>query len=1536
MRFKLTFLFFFFSYFTLVAQITNDDCDQATEIILGDQLEVDYGERRSDRLIINGCGYNSSHPNVWYQFTGTGAYVEVDLCGNASTTLDILDGDCNQLTCSDQITYGSTSPNNCGDQFSRAAVFYATEGKTYYILCSTNLYVTPDHGQLSIETTELIENNTCETAKPITIGGDKIELTYNHLRATSSGFLDCQSTNTSSKLDSWYAFEGTGAFVTLENEEYALELELYKGNCSQFKCIPNGWVTDKRAYPTELGKTYYLRVLSNYTSDREIILQSVELVENDECEGAIPIAFGDTITANFEYTVRSPIVCSQYSTDRYDVWYQFEGNDSTITIHSLSSRIGFSILSGNCEEWECESLTRLSSSYSIYTEKEKTYYLNVFRHSSPAFIPNKGSFYTIVSEPVVNDTYITALPIGCADTIYGSLVGAQKDIEINQRDMPSVWYKIIGTGEFYQYRAEYTDNWHSYTVNTALYKKEGNDFVSAGRFSNGYIYLEQDSIYYINVAGDRENDFKLMLNCKPNVEHDLCTEAKLIIPKDTIKGNIRYARIDEQATCSTYSYGDFWYRLEGNNALYNIKLRPYDTDYRFNFYKGNCEELNCITTDTRPVSYLGKTFLQEGETYYLQVYSRLSTWDEDVTFDLIFDSLQVAENDICINARKLECGSHVSDSLDHALLNEPRCNGEDYDPGIWYEFEGNDSYYVLDVTGINSSGGHYSPSYGNFALYEGNCEELLCLDNYFYQNREQLAFFAESGKTYFLVYRDNKSYSVEISVDCQTYLDNDDFLNAATIECDRQYRGFAHNNTYEFLTRCSNNYAKDAWFKTIGKGEYVYYTNSRIEGIYTLENNGMLCYGDGNEDRVFLEEGTTYYFRYIFATTAYTQLYDFSISCSPLLVNDNCKDALELNCGDSLTVNTVFSQGDRFDPECTTYGLDRRVIWYEIKGDGLWRDLTVSGGSFQLFRGDCSGLTCLDNARMFYTEPAVSYYLRIYGSSYRANYGLVTIMMECGEAPQNDLCENAQIISCGDTIQTSFDFVDFCDKSDNCEEEEEEKKIWYQLNGEGNWIHLTVSSRFGFTNSALSLEIYRNNCCEQEAVENLYGTEKDLFFYAEQDSIYLIAAMMNRQQYYSSFTLTANCVDIEDLDFNTCENARELNPNQAYDTNLDDAITYYNYNYLENNYPVRWVQFEGSGGLDTFEVDFTRSNLHRVGIYLYIDPNQNLDLLEVKKTYKNINIYNRRYRYEISTLKGVKYFVGVHIVGSPNTNRVASITWNPASTEKPCQLLYPDTIAVDYTYTKNIPFDLMGGEGAFSVYVSNNDDKSSIQTFTNLESGGSFNITPKTSSLYFIEYDGEACYGHTLMKIRVNGAPQDEPCIEVPFVCEEIIQHTDEELLDSTYQALKIESNAVIAYEAVVVYNAEEEVLLLPGFETEDESDFTADIVLCEETSSQQTDVIEGRSVLDTATKKETALTIAPNPFTEQTNLSYQLNEASEVHLLLFSVQGKLVRSVLSNQKLEAGKYNTTMNSSNLKAGMYYLLLHTNQEKLVRKLIIVK
>jgi hypothetical protein len=79
-----------------------------------------------------------------------------------------------------------------------------------------------------------------------------------------------------------------------------------------------------------------------------------------------------------------------------------------------------------------------------------------------------------------------------------------------------------------------------------------------------------------------------------------------------------------------------------------------------------------------------------------------------------------------------------------------------------------------------------------------------------------------------------------------------------------------------------------------------------------------------------------------------------------------------------------------------------------------------------------------------------------------------------------------------------------------------------------------------------------------------------------------------------------------------------------------------------------------------------------------------------------------------------------------------------------------------------------------------------------------------------------------------------------------------------------------------------------------------------------------------------------PNPFNNTTDIAYQLgNRANEVTLNVTDLAGRILTSVNEGGK-DAGKYNITLDSKNLAAGVYFYTLTVDGTKLTNKMIITK
>ncbi len=78
-----------------------------------------------------------------------------------------------------------------------------------------------------------------------------------------------------------------------------------------------------------------------------------------------------------------------------------------------------------------------------------------------------------------------------------------------------------------------------------------------------------------------------------------------------------------------------------------------------------------------------------------------------------------------------------------------------------------------------------------------------------------------------------------------------------------------------------------------------------------------------------------------------------------------------------------------------------------------------------------------------------------------------------------------------------------------------------------------------------------------------------------------------------------------------------------------------------------------------------------------------------------------------------------------------------------------------------------------------------------------------------------------------------------------------------------------------------------------------------------------------------------PNPFSEQTAISFYLDEPGHATLNLYDPQGRLVRT-LADDHLSAGNHEVTLRPSGLEAGYYYYKLTFGNNSETKKLIIVR
>ncbi|MFZ4399037.1 MAG: T9SS type A sorting domain-containing protein [Bacteroidales bacterium] len=99
-------------------------------------------------------------------------------------------------------------------------------------------------------------------------------------------------------------------------------------------------------------------------------------------------------------------------------------------------------------------------------------------------------------------------------------------------------------------------------------------------------------------------------------------------------------------------------------------------------------------------------------------------------------------------------------------------------------------------------------------------------------------------------------------------------------------------------------------------------------------------------------------------------------------------------------------------------------------------------------------------------------------------------------------------------------------------------------------------------------------------------------------------------------------------------------------------------------------------------------------------------------------------------------------------------------------------------------------------------------------------------------------------------------------------------------------------------------------------------------------------SSVDELKTKENILTCSPNPFTNETNIQFSLQENSLTTIIIYDYTGKEVEKIFSQKYLTKGDYKvkwsvTDRNYSSLQQGFYFCTLTVGEKKYCKKMIVI-
>ena len=281
------------------------------------------------------CNQDSSSsgtaPSVWYTVQGTGRPMKVSTCSSEltmDTSLDVLSGSCDQLSCVASGTYNYDATCEETSFGSSRAIFETEVDTAYYVLVTGMHSLAVGDFVLTISDADVPWNDRDTNATAIipntgTIVGSTVDASGPVFRS-SSNETSCAFNPNSPGL--WYSLIGTGqgyVISTCSNETtFETAISVSYGDCGRMECMMSAAYNDNSCSSgvlsasaviwTEIGMEYLIFVHGaneNTRGDFGLTVSLFDFAPNDLCSGALTVLpdngtiFGSTFEATDSGTV---------------------------------------------------------------------------------------------------------------------------------------------------------------------------------------------------------------------------------------------------------------------------------------------------------------------------------------------------------------------------------------------------------------------------------------------------------------------------------------------------------------------------------------------------------------------------------------------------------------------------------------------------------------------------------------------------------------------------------------------------------------------------------------------------------------------------------------------------------------------------------------------------------------------------------------------------------------------------------------------------------------------------------------------------------------------------------------------------------------------------------------------------------------------------------------------------------------------------------------------------------------------------------
>lgn len=574
--------------------------------------------------------------------------------------------------------------------------------------------------------------------------------------------------------------------------------------------------------------------------------------------------------------------------------------------------------------------------------------------------------------------------------------------------------------------------------------------------------------------------------------NDLCANATPISCGDALAGsNIDATEQAVPTTGGTVGPG-VWYTFTGDGndvTLSTCNAATFDTEINvvtspdcinFTNVAGNDDFTGCAGA----TSELTFTSLV-GTVYYVYVSDYISGGSNAGTFTLSMTCAPPPPpaNDVCGGAISLNCGDDVTGSIgiSATTTDEPACIAGLGQPGVWYSFVGDGSSYDIALD---------APGFDPYLIVTTTCAPGATCDATNDDGGGGLnslisGFATTNGVTYYIYVWENSissltmNFELSLSSSACAPPANDLCANAEAITCGDALAGSTEFGTQQAIDGSAG---IGVWYTFTGDGGDVTLSTCNAASFDTEitvmtspdcaaftqvafndDNAGAGCAGNTSELTFTTVDAETYYV-YVShwqAGSTTTGTFTLSMTCPPP-ANNECSTAQALACGESTSGATV--NADATDQPSCLNGASPGV-WYSFVGDGTDYIIDVTSPGFDpaiVVTGTCtpgtpgncdiveSGTGSV-SATVPATTNGTTYYVYVLENNFNEMSFDLSLSSSACTPPANDLCTNAETITCGDVLagSTAFGTQQAIDGSAGI-------GVWYTFQGTG--LDITLST----------------------------------------------------------------------------------------------------------------------------------------------------------------------------------------------------------------------------------------------------------------------------------------------------------------------------------------------------------------------------------------------------------------------------------------------------------------------------------------------